>query len=390
MNTFLDIFANWLLSSTMVLLILMGLLFITRAVLLSFNYSRVVVLKLWLAIPLGLVCCLIAMNLVSQKVLLTPIVFSYSAPIGEVIKTVETFNPKSLLVLVWLLVALLKVGSFLRLYWNVKHRVLTSAKQMKSNHFYTELNTSPMAIGLFKPIIVIPKYLVNELSPQELSMVVLHEQIHCARSDPFWRFALELLCCLYWFLPLKTKIKETLVTDQEMSCDEKVIEESKQLGIYARLLLKLNLSLHTRKEYNSDLFCSSSLKLKERIMKLNQSYNNKNQRTIISIFLFLVFTVSSMTALAKISDGEDKAVELTPINKVVPNYPRSAAVEKITGEVKLSFVVTTQGLVKDVKVIESNPGDVFVKEAVRAMKKWTFEPIAKETQAQQVLRFAMD
>ena len=62
---------------------------------------------------------------------------------------------------------------------------------------------------------------------------------------------------------------------------------------------------------------------------------------------------------------------------VAPKYPRIAERRSISGWVDVVFIVTYDGTVIDVEVTGSDPGDVFVESATRAVEKWRFEPIVE-------------
>ncbi len=60
---------------------------------------------------------------------------------------------------------------------------------------------------------------------------------------------------------------------------------------------------------------------------------------------------------------------------VAPKYPRSAERRNLSGWVDIVFTVRIDGSVGDVTVRASEPGDVFVASAIKAVEKWEFEPI---------------
>jgi TonB family protein len=66
---------------------------------------------------------------------------------------------------------------------------------------------------------------------------------------------------------------------------------------------------------------------------------------------------------------------LTRVNYVGPEYPRAARRRNVTGAVAVSFTVTTDGRVRDVHVLESDPGDTFDAAAMEAVEQWRFEPV---------------
>jgi periplasmic protein TonB len=66
--------------------------------------------------------------------------------------------------------------------------------------------------------------------------------------------------------------------------------------------------------------------------------------------------------------------EYLPIVKVAPNYPRRAAAKGIEGYVVVEFTVTSLGTVADPVVVESDPADIFDREALAAVKKFKYKP----------------
>src|SRR5690606_25579784 len=121
--------------------------------------------------------------------------------------------------------------------------------------YHSDLTRSPMAFGLFKPVIILPQTLLQRLTPAELQLALLHESIHCRRADPLWRFAMACLHAMYWFLPGFGFCLEALIEDQEFACDEQVVSESQQLSVYAQLLLTLNVNQdqHPRRAFNETI-----------------------------------------------------------------------------------------------------------------------------------------
>ncbi|WP_448565381.1 energy transducer TonB [Thalassotalea ganghwensis] len=62
-----------------------------------------------------------------------------------------------------------------------------------------------------------------------------------------------------------------------------------------------------------------------------------------------------------------------PIERIQPKYPISEARNGRSGSVKMSFVIDKEGSVKNVLVTEAT-SKAFSKEALRAVKKWKYEP----------------
>ncbi len=66
---------------------------------------------------------------------------------------------------------------------------------------------------------------------------------------------------------------------------------------------------------------------------------------------------------------------LTRTRYVAPKYPRNAERRNQSGWVDVVFTVGVDGSTRDIEIKESEPGDVFVGAAVRAVEKWEFEPV---------------
>jgi len=69
---------------------------------------------------------------------------------------------------------------------------------------------------------------------------------------------------------------------------------------------------------------------------------------------------------------------LKRLKYVAPKYPRSAQRRNLSGWVDVVFTVDSSGLVKDINVRDSEPGDTFVNAAVKAVEKWEFEPAIED------------
>ncbi len=66
---------------------------------------------------------------------------------------------------------------------------------------------------------------------------------------------------------------------------------------------------------------------------------------------------------------------LTRTKYVAPKYPRTAERRGLSGWVDVIFTVTPDGTVGTVLIRDSEPDDVFVSAATRAVERWEFEPI---------------
>lgn len=75
------------------------------------------------------------------------------------------------------------------------------------------------------------------------------------------------------------------------------------------------------------------------------------------------------------SPGESaREGEVEPIVRINPQYPRQALFDGTEGYVKFEVLIGKDGSVLDVRVTEAEPGRVFVRNALRAVRRWVFKP----------------
>ncbi|MFT3782196.1 MAG: energy transducer TonB [Nibricoccus sp.] len=74
-----------------------------------------------------------------------------------------------------------------------------------------------------------------------------------------------------------------------------------------------------------------------------------------------------------IRDVSELEVKPKPIKRVQPLYPAELKANKISGEAVVSFVVDTDGTVKNIRV-ERTTEQAFGEAAVAAVAEWKFEP----------------
>jgi len=102
---------------------------------------------------------------------------------------------------------------------------------------------------------------------------------------------------------------------------------------------------------------------------------NAKKRALAILGLTLSLTGGTMLA-----QQERKVLE-----NPTPDYPPLARKLRITGSVKVTALVGTDGLIKDVQVHGGNP--VLVQEVENTLKKWKYAPASNETKIEMEFKF---
>jgi beta-lactamase regulating signal transducer with metallopeptidase domain len=97
----------------------------------------------------------------------------------------------------------------------------------------------PAAIGFFRPAVVIPIWSLQELSPEELNAVLLHELAHLQRWDDWTNLAQKLLRAVFFFHPAVWFVESKLSLEREMACDDVVLAATSSPRAYAECLVSL-------------------------------------------------------------------------------------------------------------------------------------------------------
>lgn len=93
--------------------------------------------------------------------------------------------------------------------------------------------------------------------------------------------------------------------------------------------------------------------------------------------------------------SSDLDAPLTAMAKVPPIYPMRAARLGFEGWVKIQFVVTREGRVEEVEILEAQPRGVFENAVVNCVSQWRFRPgtvegVAVAAQARTTIRFQLE
>ena len=116
---------------------------------------------------------------------------------------------------------------------------LRQARRTLNYHPKVEVATSPsvsspMALGILRPIIVFPTDLVEKLRVDELALVLMHELAHVRRYDNLTLLLQRLVSAVLFFHPAVWLCGRMLRREAEQACDDLVVCATGRSEAYAR------------------------------------------------------------------------------------------------------------------------------------------------------------
>jgi bla regulator protein blaR1 len=105
----------------------------------------------------------------------------------------------------------------------------------------TTLVRTPCLFGIFRPLLLLPEGLLDQLPPERLRHVFLHELAHMKRHDVEAGWLLAAIQVLHWFNPLVWVAFRRFRSDRELACDAMAMEHLRpdEQKRYAETLIEL-------------------------------------------------------------------------------------------------------------------------------------------------------
>ena len=91
----------------------------------------------------------------------------------------------------------------------------------------------PGVVGLWRPVLLVPSGIEDDLTPRQLAAVLTHELCHIRRRDNVTAAVHMLAEAVFWFHPLVWWIGSRLVNERERACDEYVVRRCGEPQVYA-------------------------------------------------------------------------------------------------------------------------------------------------------------
>ncbi|MEY8417306.1 M56 family metallopeptidase [Tissierella praeacuta] len=158
---------------------------------------------------------------------------------------------------------------------------------------------SPMLIGVFHPIVLIPNS--NE-DYKRLKMIFLHELNHYKRKDIIVKFFGLIINAVHWFNPIIYILLKEMDKYIEYSIDEKVVEKMdiSDRKYYGETILNLIGNSMTKKNSFTTAMGSNGNQLKSRLENMIFSFKISRKKHIVSLFVSVLMLILGITVACSI------------------------------------------------------------------------------------------
>lgn len=179
--------------------------------------------------------------------------------------------------------------------WTAKALQLSKQLEMVKKvalYFSAHVNI-PLTIGYFKPIIIFPVALINNLDNEQVEAILLHELAHIKRHDYLLNIVQCVMETILCFNPFVWLISKTIRQEREYCCDDMVMDAEYNNFTYSKALYII--ARQNSQSYALAMASAGSKKypLLNRIKRLNM----KTNESLPKFHLLVIFTVAAIGAL---------------------------------------------------------------------------------------------
>lgn len=199
----------------------------------------------------------------------------------------ERFTPQEILAVAWLAGGALVFLRYIVSYLLFRRKMLKNSVKLECRRRVLIVEgpaVSPMLIGFFKPVIVMP---FDGLTTEERELALSHELAHWRRGDPLVKLLGAAVNSLHWFNPMAYILVRLLDEACEYAVDDRVLREGGDRQSYGNMLL--NMACRSSPLLTENI--SRNKKQLKRRLELIMKASNKKARAAVSVALTLTLAL---------------------------------------------------------------------------------------------------
>jgi beta-lactamase regulating signal transducer with metallopeptidase domain len=204
----------------------------------------------------------------------------------------------------------------------------------------------PGVVGIWRPIILMPRDIREHLTPLQLEAIVAHELQHIACFDNLTAAIQMVVEAVFWFHPVTWWIGGHLILERERACDEQVLRLVDQPRTYAEGIVNV-----CKRHVETSLACvsgvsGSDLQRRIELIMRNESRKALNVMNKLALAFSTLATIAAPVLLGMLSASAVHATHPATATlafesqSVVPNTPRDSRSQPSTAsapEVRVSL-----------------------------------------------------
>jgi hypothetical protein len=191
----------------------------------------------------------------------------------------------------------------------------------------------PMALGLLKPAIVLPGWVMSELPVSEVNQILLHELAHLRRWDDWTNFIQQAVKAVFFFHPAVWWIERKVALEREMACDDAVLAEIASPRAYAECLAHLAEKSFLQKglalaQAALGTVRHTSLRVAEILSVKRDGARSRSWKPAVSVVAGFAVACGVWSArVPKLIGFSDHATAHGPRNAIAPNVAKIQSVD---------------------------------------------------------------
>lgn len=249
---------------------------------------------------------------------------------------------------------------------------------------FTALLHGPMVCGLSRPVVLLPENFLARYAADERRVMLLHEAEHIAAQHLQHRAAAAVLRCLFWFHPLAWLAERAFLADQEMACDQAVLNRDLAIRpkLYAATLLKAvgDIADASPPAPAASTALIAINQLKGRTAMLTRHTAPKGTRTVGLCLLGAVAAAAVLAGLSAVAPArsqdfgaEPQTRDFQPVYRIPPAYPQEAVEAKLDGRCVMEYDIDADGAPQNIHAVQCSDG-VFAAPSLESVRQWRFDP----------------
>lgn len=190
-----------------------------------------------------------------------------------------------------------------------------------NKHFKIGVSNSidtPITFGWLDPIILLPITLCNQLSIEEIKIIILHEIAHIVRQDYIIYLLVSACHTILYFNPISYLFSKEINIQREIACDSWVVAHAKNPIHYSKLLYTI--ANHNINVFDNNLFLNFISRQNELLIRIKH-INQLSIKTNKSYFqLFCLIVLAGFTIFFTIKKSANKVA----IKKAITTLHKSS------------------------------------------------------------------